>query len=205
MPDDSDGAASAEPQNDDTPVSLLDGLRCADEGAWGRFVELWLPSIYGSCRSRGFSPDDADEIAQSVMVRVYQGLPGFRRDGIGLRFRFWIMKILRNEIADYCRENSGRPIAVGGSEYRVLLHNMSAPESESDSDWFQPAKVVARALDVIKGDFQDKNWQAFELVEFENLSNQEVAERLGMSSNSVRQATFRIRQRLKLELDGMLD
>ena len=196
---------STDAERDDTPLSLLDGLRQNDESAWSRLVELWTPLIYGSCRSRGFSSVDSDDIAQTVIVRVYKGLPGFHRDGAGRRFRFWIMKILRNEIARFCQQNSDRPAAAGGSDHQVILQNLSESESPSDSDWFSPARVVARALEVIRNDFDEKNWHAFELVEFEKLPNQEVADRLGMTANSVRQATFRIRKRLKQELEGMLE
>lgn len=188
-----------------TPVSLLDALRKEDAVAWGRLVELWTPLLYHYCERRGFSSHDSDDISQSVMLRVYKGLPGFHRDGAGKRFRFWITKILRNEIADFCTQKADRPAPVGGSDYQTIVNNLPEIDFESESDSITPGQIMARALEVIKGDFQEKNWQAFELVEFKKLTNQEAAEQLGMSANAVRQATFRIRQRIKEELDGMLD
>lgn len=198
-------SAHADSLGDETPFSLLDGLRDEREDAWRRFVELWAPLIYASCRRRGFSPDDADDISQSVLVRVYKGVSGFQRDGVGKRFRFWISGILRNEIADFCRHRAKLPPAAGGSDYQMILNAVSVAEEESESDCFSAAKLMSRTLELIRQDFQEKNWRAFELVEFEKLSNQEAGDKLGMSANSVRQATFRIRKRLREELEGLLD
>ncbi len=196
---------SKNPIGDDTPLSLLDGLRQEREDAWARFVELWAPLIYATCRRRGFSPVDAEDISQSVLVRVYLGVHSFQRDGAGKRLRFWIAGILRNEIAEFCRQRSRQPLMTGGSDYQFILNNLSAPEADSDDDCFSPASLMARVLTVIRQDFQENNWRAFELVEFERLSNEAAGAKLEMSANAVRQATFRIRKRIREELEDLLD
>ena len=173
MPESERASANDDSNTQDaTASSLLAGLRNQEDSAWCRLVEMWTPLIYGHCRRRGFVSEDADDITQCVFVRVYSGLPGFERDGLGKRFRYWIMAITRNEIADFCRRNSNAPRATGGSDCRVILENLPALSDESSGDWCQPAQLLSRALDVIQADFQPKNWQAFELVEFEKLSNQ---------------------------------
>ncbi len=196
---------SNSPIGEDTPLSLLDGLRQEREDAWARFVELWAPLIYASCRRRGFAPVDAEDISQSVLVRVYLGVSRFQRDGVGNRLRFWIAGILRNEVAEFCRQRARQPLMTGGSDYQFILNNLSAPESDSDDDCFSPARLMARVLTVVRQDFHEKNWHAFELVEFERLSNEETGAKLGMSANAVRQATFRIRKRLREELEDLLN
>jgi hypothetical protein len=121
-------------RSEDTSSSLLAGLRNEDGEAWSRLVQIWTPLIYGYCRKRGFGPDDAEDIVQTVLVKIFNGFSGFERDGVGKRFRYWVMAIVRNEIADFCRRNSHRPPAVGGSEFHLILQNVSEPESESHSD-----------------------------------------------------------------------
>lgn len=184
-------------------MSLLDGLREENAEAWSRLVDLWTPLLFGFCRSRGFSKEDADDIVQAVMIRVYKGLPKFCRDGKGKRFRFWIMKILRNEVADSYKRRTNGATAVGGSENQMHLGNVAEPIDESESDWFSPARIISRLLDVIKSDFSEQNWRAFELVHLENHTNKEVAEMLGINENTVRQATFRIRKRITEEEKAM--
>lgn len=186
-----------------TSSSLLEGLRNQEGNAWCQLVEMWTPMIYGHCRRRGFSAEDADDITQCVFARVYSGLPGFERDGVGRRFRYWIAAITRNEIADFCRRNKAAPRAAGGSDCRAILESLPALTDESSADWCQPALILSRALDVIQADFKPENWQAFELVQFKKFSNQEAGEQLGIAPGTVRQATFRIRQRLKETLQGL--
>lgn len=196
----------SDPEDSDaTPLSLLEGMRNHDESAWQRMVEIWTPLILGYCIRRGFSSDDADDITQNALVKVYVGLPGFQRDGIGNRLRYWVMTIVRNEISTFCHKNNNKPRATGGSDCRAILENLPAQDDPSSVDWCQPAQVLSRALDVIRNDVQPKNWEAFQLMEFERLSNQETAQRLGMTDVAVRQATFRIRQKLKAEVQGMLE
>lgn len=185
--------------NEDTPVSLLHGLREQDDDAWTRLVDMWTPLLFGFCRSKGFSSVDADDIVQAVMIRVYRGLPKFCRDGKGKRFRFWILTILRNEIADFYKRKANGIGAVGGSDNQIHLGNLADSLKESDSDWFSPARIMTRLLDVIRHDFSEQNWRAFELVHLENHSNKEAAEKLGIKENAVRQATHRIRKRIAEE------
>ena len=188
-----------------TPLSLLEGMRNQDEAAWERLVEIWTPLILRYCLRRRFSADDADDITQNTLVRIYSGLPGFHRDGAGKKLRYWIMAILRNEIATFCRKNSDQPRAAGGSDCQSILENLPDFEDPSSVDWCAPAQLLCRALEVIQSRIQPKNWEAFQLVEFQRLSNKEAGQKLGMTDDAVRQATSRIRKRLKAELQGMLD
>lgn len=193
------------PDSAATPTSLLSALRKAEPQAWARLVQLWTPLIYAHCRRGGFSAEDADDITQAVLIRVFQGLHQFERDGVGKRLRFWIMAIVRNEISTFCRRRQRTPVAVGGSDYQSLMNNFCAGDDSSDSNWCPPAVVVSRALQLIRADFQEKTWRAFELVEFQRLSNHEAGQQLGLAAGTVRQATFRIRQRLKAEIEDMLE
>ena len=187
-----------------TSLTLLEGLRSADAKAWERIVEIWGPLIYGRCRKQGFSPHESNDLTQNVFIRVYSGFAGFERDGEGRRFRFWISTILRNEIAEFCRKRSQQPVSAGGTDFQFILNSLSDVK-DADEEWCQPAQVVAQFLEVIRRDFEPRTWEAFQLVTFKGYSNKEAGEKLKISTEAVRQGTFRIRQRLKSELAGMLD
>lgn len=193
------------PDSTATPTSLLSALRKDEPQAWARLVELWTPLIYAHCRRGGFSAEDADDITQAVLISVFRGLHQFERDGAGKRLRFWMMAIVRNEVSTFCRRRQRIPVAVGGSDYLNLMNTFCAVDDSTDGAWCPPAVVVSRALQLIKADFQEKTWKAFELVEFQRLSNQEAGQQLGLAAGAVRQATFRIRQRLKAEIEDMLE
>jgi RNA polymerase sigma-70 factor, ECF subfamily len=100
--------------NDDqpTPLSLLEGIRCQDESAWQRLVDIFTPFVFNYCRRRGLSTEDAEDLSQSIMVRIYRGINGFRRDQPNQRFRYWVATIIRNEFIDYLRGRQDRPVAA---------------------------------------------------------------------------------------------
>lgn len=205
---DRDASSSSEQENpQSTQVSLLEGIRNQDPQAWQRLVELWTPFVYRYCRKRGLSAQDTEDVTQTILVRVFQGLSSFRRDGRGQRLRYWIAAIMRNELAEHFRRVKRAPIASGGSDHQKWMdQQFEAEDASVDGDsWCEPAQVLARALSSLRVTVQPNVWKAFELVEFRKLTAKEAASQLNMTEVGVRQAAFRIRQRLKIELDGMLD
>ena len=67
------------------------------------------------------------------------------------------------------------------------------------------AFIVQRAMDLIKDEFDQRNWKAFEQVALHERSAAEVAEELGVAAQTIRQANYRIRRRLKLVLENLVE
>src|SRR5439155_1319256 len=84
------------PMND-TPVSLLQRLRHADdEAAWKQFVRLYAPLLYHWARRRmGLQCQDAADLVQDVFVILVRKLPEFAYDP-RQRFRGWLWTVARN-------------------------------------------------------------------------------------------------------------
>jgi RNA polymerase sigma-70 factor, ECF subfamily len=187
-----------------TSISLIDGVQRQDPSAWARLVRIWTPFVFARCRNSGFSLADAEDITQNVFAKVFAGIDQFRRDGERLRFRFWIAAITRNEIAEFCRRNKNRPAAVGGSDFRGYLESIQVSDSEDLDEWCSSQMVLHRALAVIRTDFKEQTWLAFWMVRVEGRSTAEVAQRLGISTGAVRQAVFRVSERLREVLSELL-
>lgn len=58
------------------------------------------------------------------------------------------------------------------------------------------ASVVHRALELIRGEFQDRTWQAFWRMTVSHHSAAEIAADLGLNENAVRRAKYRVLCRL---------
>ena len=191
--------------DDSTPHSLIDGMRKEDPQAWCRLTQIWTPLIYTRCRRHGLNADDAEDVTQNVLIRVFAGFSRFQRDGLKHRFRFWIASITRNALADFFKSRRYRPVAAGGSNARQVMESQADLAVEDNSDWCGPSQVVAQALRIVERDVAANSWQAFQLVQYQNLSVRHAAEQLGMSEGAVRVANHRIRERLRTELQGMLE
>lgn len=190
-----------------TSLSLLDGIKSGRDDAWERFVSIYGPVVYTRCRRRGLGEADAAELSQNIFLRIHRSIAQFRRDGEGLRFRFWLNAVIKSAIVDHIRRASRNPGAVGGTDFQGIVSSIhddvdEASFSESDTD---TGLIVRQTLKVIEQDFNPRTWQAFWRTAVEEQSAADVADQLEMQQNAVRQAKHRVMKRLEAELAGMLE
>jgi RNA polymerase sigma-70 factor (ECF subfamily) len=186
--------------------SLLLRVRARDADAWRRLLRLFGPVVYGWCRRAGLQPADATDVGQEVFAAVARGLPGFRRDRPGDSFRGWLYGITQHKLADQGRRRAGQPQAEGGSDARDRLAEVAAPEDSTSGDSAAGAergRLLRRALDLVRPEFQERTWQAFWRVTALGQSPTEVAAALGMSVNAVYIARSRVLRRLREEFGDL--
>lgn len=189
-----------------TSTSLLDRIRAKDREAWGRFVALYCPLIYDGCRRYGVQSADADDVAQEVLQSVSHAINGFKKERQGDSFRGWLYRIVQNKVRDHFRRSAKQPHAVGGSDFKLSLDQLPAELSDdSASNDSVGDPVLSRALEMIRSEFQERTWTAFWRLTVEGESAAEIAADLGMKTNAVRQAKFRIMQRLRMEFGDLID
>jgi Sigma-70 region 2 len=117
-----------------TSRSLLDRLKNAapDAPEWRRLHTIYLPLIqYWLRRVPGVS-DEADDLAQDVLIVLVRELPAFerRRDG---SFRTWLRGITLNRIRAFQRTRRKQPI-VGGED-DALLSQLADSTSDLARQW----------------------------------------------------------------------
>jgi RNA polymerase sigma-70 factor, ECF subfamily len=189
-------------------TTMLGQLRAQDPDAWRRLTELVGPVVYRWCRKANVQPNDADNIVQDVFQSVYVGLAGFSREKPEDSFRGWLWTIAHRKRMDFFRRQQKTPVAFGGTDAAariqqhedVMLPPEETPEDAADSDQL----IMQRAIEMIRDDFSEKVWQAFWQTAINDRESPEVAEELGMSRDSIRQAKSRVLRRLRTELTGLL-
>ena len=189
---------------DATSRSLLLRVNANDQDAWRRLVSLYSPLVLHWCRQWGVQRDDLNDVTQEVFASVAAGLKSYHQDVPGASFRGWLRGIARHKLQDHFRRGPAR--AEGGTEALVRLQDLpawdEAPDfSESNGE---VARLYRRALDQVRGQFEERTWQAFWRVAMDEHSPADVAAELGISPNSVRQAKSRVLRRLKEELGELI-
>lgn len=181
-------------------TSLLERVKAQDPAAWQRLVGLYGPLVYRWCRQGGLRAEDAADSVQEVFRSVATGIIEFRRDRPGDSFRGWLWTITRNKVHDYYRQHGKQPEAAGGTQQQWLTQ-LSQPEPPDGIEATSDVSLVHRAMEAIRGEFEDTSWEAFWRMTVQSHSSAEIAADLGLSKSAVRQAKYRVLRRLRRELE----
>ena len=91
-----------------TRPSLLVRVRdAADAGAWGAFVDIYAPVVYGFGRRRGLQDADAADLTQDVMGEVVRSIRAFEYQPARGRFRDWLLLIARRRLFRFFDRRAG--------------------------------------------------------------------------------------------------
>jgi RNA polymerase sigma-70 factor (ECF subfamily) len=184
-----------------TSSSLLRRVGQGDPDAWRRLVRLYGPLVYIWARQCGLQPADAADVHQETFVAVAGSVGDFRRERPDDSFRGWLWTITRNKICDHFRRRRGQAAAQGGTDAQEqLLQVPEPPKPSADSQADAGSQIARRAMELIRGEFEDRTWQAFWRTAVDGLKAAEVADELGMTLAAVYQAKYRVLRRIRQEL-----
>jgi RNA polymerase sigma-70 factor (ECF subfamily) len=184
-----------------TPVSLLERLRQPGaHEAWERFIELYRPLIYAWCKRAGLQDQDAADLVQDVLTTLVAAMPNFVYNR-HKSFRGWLRTITLNKWRDACKRNAR--VSPAGDFVLAQAAVPDGVEAFWEAEYRQ--HLANRALRVLQSDFQPSTWKAFWEQVVVGRPAAEVAAELGLSPGAVYAARFRVLDRLRRELAGMLD
>ena len=190
-----------------TRVTLLARLKSGrDDVAWGEFVQLYAPVIYGFARKRGLQDSDAADLMQEVLRSVARNADRMEYDPNRGTFRGWLYTVTRNKIYNFLNSQRNRPRAIGDSGARERLEAVPDRAAEPDGDWeleYQ-RRLSAKAMDIVRDEFQPNTWKAFWGAAVEGRPAAEVGGELGMTPGAVYVAKSRVLARLREEVQKMV-
>jgi RNA polymerase sigma-70 factor, ECF subfamily len=183
-----------------TPPSLLEQVRRPDDRqAWSRFVDLYTPLLFHWARRVGLREADAADFVQDVFVLLVKKLPDFQYDR-NKGFRAWLRTVVLNRWRTIQRR--AVPPTPAGDAVEELL------DPASDEQFWEVEyrrELSARAMRIMRRDFDNATWQAFWACVVEGRSAPDAGRSLGLSAGAVRAARFRVLSRLRCELEGLMD
>jgi RNA polymerase sigma-70 factor (ECF subfamily) len=185
-------------------VSLLTRIKDgADADAWREFVHLYGPVVYGFARKRGLQDADAADLMQEVLRSVARNVGRMEYDPSRGTFRGWLYTVTRNMIFNFLNGQRNKPRGSGDPAALERLDEIPArPDDhadERDDDWELEyrRRLAARAMDVVKGEFQPNSWQAFWRTAVDGRPVRAVAAELGMTLGAVYVAKSRVLARVR--------
>jgi RNA polymerase sigma-70 factor (ECF subfamily) len=189
------------PESSLTSTTLLLRLQHmpSDQAAWAEFVARYGRRIQGWCSQWGLQEADAQDVAQTVLLKLLRALETFRYDP-QQSFRAWLKTVTHHAWQDWVRGR--RQIAAGGD--RTADDPLESLAARDDlAAWIEGAyeqELLDEALVRVRPRVQPQTWEAFQLTTYEGLSGAEVANRLGMAITSVYKAKSNVQKMLEAEV-----
>jgi RNA polymerase sigma-70 factor (ECF subfamily) len=161
-------------------------MACAHEYSVEGVYESFHTGLRRFVLTKVSDPAAADDILQDVYLRIHTHIDSLRDCG---RLQSWVYQIARNAIIDYYRGR--RPMAE-------LSETLPEPENAGEDSCENDIECELMAsLGAMVSDLPDKYRQALTLTLYEGLTQQEVAERLGISLSGAKSRVQRARMKLR--------
>lgn len=147
--------------------------------------------------SRLVGEAEAEDLTQSVMLKISEALPGFRGDS---SVSTWIYRIATNAALDRLRRKTGQPPSETELE---SVDSEVPPEAQTES---VEAAAVREEMNACIREFIERLPQNYKTVmvlsELEGFKNDEIASILGLSLDTVKIRLHRARGKLRQELEA---
>ncbi len=184
-----------------TRPSLLVRIRnAADAAAWGQFVEVYAPLVYGYARKNGLQDADAADVTQDVLRSVSTAAKGLDYDPRRGSFRGWLFTVVRNKLRNFFEARSRNEQGAGDTTAQYLLTEVPARDETDQWEKEYEQQLFAWAVDQVRADFSASTWQAFWMTAVDGKSGKQVATELSMTVAAVYLAKGRVMARLKEEI-----
>jgi RNA polymerase sigma-70 factor (ECF subfamily) len=180
---------------------LLERLRRRDPDALREIVETHARPLYRAARGMGFAIEEAEDLAQDVLVTSIERLDRFEgRAQIGT----WLFGILHHKVQERRRSRAR-------DELHDSIDTVFEAQFDSRGTWIQPplapdrAVTAAEARDAIRECLEGLpplQREVFQLREVEDLSAADVGNVLAQTVTHIGVLLHRARMRLRACLEG---
>ena len=185
-----------------THPSLL--LRVRDHGdheSWQTFHARYGHLLYRYARSRGATHDDAQDVAQEVLLQFVRTVERFEYDAAKGRFRAYLRAAVVHEMARHARRRDRQP---PGLDPRCFDFVAAERKADDDEDWQAEWRLgrLRWTVQDIAAEFDATTLKAFEMHVLAGCAVAETADKLGISKWRVYRARRRVLRRLAGALNG---
>lgn len=195
------------PHAPETRPSLIARLQTGvDDAAWDEFVAIYRPVIVRLATRQGVQHQDAEDVAQSVLLSVANSIAGWKVDPQRAKFRTWLQRIARNAtINAIVRRPSDRP--AGGTTAVQALGAIASSHDELSAqfelEWRREA--FRWASEEVRNELHPATWDAFWLTAVEGLDAAEVARRTEKTVGAVYIARCRVMQKIQAKIQELVE
>jgi RNA polymerase sigma-70 factor (ECF subfamily) len=172
---------------------LIEKARGGDAAAFNQVVLAYRKRILGTIARLIGRPEDVEDVAQEVFVRLYYSLDQLRTAEV---FEPWLYRLTVNASYDYLRRSKRRNESrmADLSEQQVVMADSAAGGRQQDAE-----RQKGQVRDFVEALFQhvsEEDRLLLTLKEVEGLSLKELEKVYRVNENALKVRLFRARQRI---------
>ncbi len=169
-------------------VELIEAINNADPIAFKRLFDTYWKKVYRTALQKLPTEEDASDITQDVFYIIWKNRAGWQ---VKSNIKAYLMSMLRHKIYDFYAQRDRLPIFVPIDEQEEYW-DYSFQEGERH-DFTAENQLVRKEIDAMP----EKMREIFLLSRFENLSAQQISDKLGISIQTVRNQISTALKRIK--------
>jgi RNA polymerase sigma-70 factor, ECF subfamily len=172
---------------------VIENARTGDAGAFNDIVLAYRKRILGTISRLIGRPEDVEDVAQEVFVRLYYSLDQLRTPQV---FEPWLYRLTVNASYDYLRraKRRGESRMADLSEQQVLMADWVASGKQQSEE--RQKSRVRDFMDALFRHVSEEDRLLLTLKEVEGLSLKELEQVYRVSENALKVRLFRARQRV---------
>ena len=169
-----------------------------DENAWEEFVENYKNYIYKIIISFRVDSHDADDLLQTVLLKLWKRLPEFEYDPGKGKFRYFLGRVTKNFVFKFLNRKN-RSESDEDSDVSVYNEEKFDPEIDKviERDW--RLFISEKAWANISPNYSETVLQVF-LMHADDMEFKEIAEKLKIDVNSAYVYRHRVQKALLKEI-----
>ncbi len=175
----------------DTDQALASGIRKGDRKAFTALFEKYTDRLFYTCLKSGLTREDAEGICQEVFIKIWEKRADIRED---LSISGYLFTITKNQILKLLRSEA---YALALKKYWQFTHNEASSTAEEEILTKDLEEMVMSYISQLP----DKQQEVLLLKILEGLTNDEIAEKLGLSKRTVENQIYRSLKKIREFLD----
>ncbi len=172
---------------------LIERARAQDGEAFNQIVQAYKRRIFGTISRLIGRPEDVEDVAQEVFVRLYYSLDQLRTAEV---FEPWLYRLTVNASYDYLRRAKRRNEArmADLSEQQVMMADSFAGGKQEQEE--KHKTQIREFVNTLFDHVSEEDRLLLTLKEVEGLSLKELGQIYKVNENALKVRLFRARQRV---------
>jgi RNA polymerase sigma-70 factor, ECF subfamily len=172
---------------------LIKRAQAGDSAAFNEVVVAYRKRILGTITRLIARPEDVEDVAQEVFLRLYFSLDQLRTAEV---FEPWLYRLTVNAAYDYLRKQRRRQeyrMSDLSEQQMIMADALAGGRAEQDE---REQKKIRESVDALLGAVSEQDRILLMLKELEGLSLKELEKIYNINENALKVRLFRARQRV---------